>query len=336
MGADPELEVIKNGKVVNASSVIQVANNLATQIGLDGQQSQLEFRPRPGTPQQVVKNIKKLVKDFSRKYPDYDLSDEGDRYPLGGHIHVGLGQSVEASGDLRMILDDFVGRPTLDMSGEARSCYRQLSATRSQPHGFEYRSTPAAVFQNPAMTFITLRLVKNLCEKYFNQDIIEYSDKPDIQDYINVGGLTNNQAKYFMKFCSGYRPQKSIRASWKVPAAPITETPSYQLQVEFRDAWHDGVANQLRDEIMSYHVETNRQVVISFYGLKADRGNNVCTLPLNSCNYYEDSPKPTWQEDHIMNIGLSADIRSGGLTSSQRRGIGRRVHMALVTSGVIV
>ena len=325
MGADPELEVTKNGKVVNACTVIQCSNHLSSPIGLDGQQSQLEFRPQPGTPQQVMKNIRKLVKEFSTKYPEFDLSDEGDRYPLGGHIHVGLNREIEVPNDLRVVLDDFVGRPTIEMSGDARSSYKQLGATRTQKHGFEYRSTPAAVFQNPAMTFVTLRLVKNLCEKYFNQDTLEYNARPTLDDYINVGGLTKNQAKYFMRFCENYMPMKSIRASWKVPAAPVVMANTFPLNIEFRDDWHDEVAFRIREELSASNIETVRPVVISFYGLKADRGENMSTIPLSGSSVIGGQfPKPVWR-DNVLNIGFSLDMRMTGIGSSRRRELIRAI-----------
>ncbi len=224
MGADPEFEVKKHGKVIKADIALGIRNYTSTDIGLDGAASQLEFRPRPGTPQQVVKNIRHLVKKFSQQYSQYDLTDEGNRYPLGGHIHVGVGHPIDCHNDLVAILDDFIGKPTLKLSGTARGSYQYLSMVRSQPHGFEYRSTPSAVFQNPVITHIVLTLMKNLSEKYFNQETLTYNDNPTDEDYIKVGGLSARQVKYFRTFCEKYRPEKSVRASWKVQPAPETIT----------------------------------------------------------------------------------------------------------------
>lgn len=323
MGCDPEFEVLKNGRVVNAESVISTRDHLSSQIGLDGARTQLEFRPAPGTPKDVMKNIKKLVNDFSKKYPDYDLSDQGNLYPLGGHIHVGVGRCIEIPSDLRTILDDFVGRPTIDMSGEARRTYRELGAIRGNSHGFEYRTTPAAVFQNPAITFIVLQLVKNLCERYFSQEEFEYENVPTIQDYIKIGGLTNNQAKYFLKFCGNYKSQKSIRSSWKVPSAPIKNIKTHSLKIEFRDDWYSGVAEQITREFDRNAIETIRPIKISFYGLKPERGESSCTIPMGDLKTVS-GPKPLLEND-TLNIGFGIHIRL-------HTGIGHEKRRILVTT----
>jgi hypothetical protein len=337
MGADPELEVLKNGKVINAQAVIDCDNHhLTTEIGLDGQQAQLEFRPKPGNPREVTKNIRKLVKEFSIKYPDFDLSDSGNHYPLGGHIHVGVGHEIMPSSELRMILDDFVGRPTIDMSGDARSSYKKLGAVREQNHGFEYRSTPAAVFQNPAIAYIVLKLVKNLCEKYLNQEVLEYSDVPTLQDYMTVGGLTKNQAKYFTKFCSCHKPTQSIRSSWKVPPAKISSNPAYSLDIEFRDEWHRGVSTEIRESLLSIGIETKQPILVSLYGLSAERGDNTSTIQLNNCRRLpvDSIPKPIWR-DNVLNIGFSIDMRVGGIRNSQIRELIREIQSQLMLHEVL-
>jgi len=326
LGADPEFEVTQNGQVVKADTALMINNYTSCDIGLDGAASQLEFRPKPGTPQQVVKNIRHLAKKFSEKYPEFDLTDAGNRYPLGGHIHVGVGQPIDAPRELTMMLDDFIGRPTIDLSGEARSSYKQLGQSRSQPHGFEYRSTPSAVFQNPRMTHITLTLMKNLCEKYFNSDPIKYNDRPTVQDYINLGGLSENQVKYFMDFCNGYKPQKSIRASWKVPAAPISDisVSRHIPAIEFRDDWNSD--NQaLITEAINESINTSLPITISLYGLHRDRGENRCTLPIEGCSSVERPLPRATMRNNVLSIGFSLDIRQRGLGSGRRRLLMREI-----------
>lgn len=325
LGADPEFEVIKNGRVVKADTALQINNHTSADIGLDGAMSQLEFRPKPGTPQQVVKNIRHLVKKFSQKYPEFDLTDAGHRYPLGGHIHVGVGQQIDIPRELISLLDDFIGKPTIELSGGARSSYKTLGAARSQPHGIEYRSTPTAVFQNPRMTHVTLTLMKNLCEHFFNGDIVKYNDTPTIDDYMQVGGLSKNQANYFLKFCREYKPQNSIRASWKVAPAPIVNSvPTQSPQIEFRDEWDDGVESIIRDSLLEA-IQTTMPMNISLYGLHRDRGENMCTIALDGTSQCSSPlPRPTIR-DNTLSIGFSADIRRHGLGSSRRRLLVREV-----------
>jgi hypothetical protein len=318
IGADPELETTRNGKVINAKNIIRVENYTSTPIGLDGAASQLEFRPKPGTPQKVVQNIRHLVKQFSEQYPDVDLTAAGNRFPLGGHIHAGVGHPIEISSDLINILDDFIGRPTINLSGNARTSYKHLSAVRSQPHGFEYRTTPAAVFQNPRITHIVFLLMKNLCEKYFNQDTLEYNDIPTAKDYITVGGLSENQAKYFLNFCKDYKPDTSIRAAWKVPPASMSGLINCVLTVEFNDSWNVDVQQRFLDMVNEQITSVN-SVTIDFYGLSRERGSHIATIYINDveCISRDNLPKPIWR-NNTLHIGFSSDIRSRGLTTSQQ------------------
>ena len=136
IGCDPEYELTEeDGSVVEAEEVIRGGTH--EQIGCDGAGEQVEVRPEPGNPRKVVQNIRKLIKKFARDYPEYDISDEGNIYPLGGHIHVGVGRRYRPNEALVCLLDDFVGIPTLELSGEARDEYKALSQVRVQTHGFE-------------------------------------------------------------------------------------------------------------------------------------------------------------------------------------------------------
>lgn len=317
IGCDPEFETLKNGKVVRADTIINRDNAVTptAEIGLDGQRAQVEVRPKPSSnPGKVVKNIRDLMKKFAKDYSSVDLTDKGNNYPLGGHIHVGIGQRIEVDRELGMILDDFIGRPTINLSGSAREGYKRLAsqsseAIRSQPHGFEYRSTPAAVFQNPRIAYIVFKLAKNLSEKYFNQETIKYEERPTIQNYIDVGGLTEKQATYFMKFIEDYKPEVSLRSAWKVEAAPVDLTFQNNITVEFHDEWDPIVSRALQESIQDA-VMSNRPVVVSFYGLNEDRGTDICTLPCSGFNtMFDNIPKPYMSSGNVLNIGVSRNRR---------------------------
>ena len=319
IGCDPELEVTKNSRVVRADTNLGIRDYTSTEIGCDGASAQLEFRPKPGTPQQVVKNIRHLVKKFASNYENLDLTDEGAKYPLGGHIHIGIGRRIDPTRDLITILDDFIGRPTIDLSGKARGSYKNLGMTRSQPHGFEYRSTPASIFQEPMMTFIVFKLAKNLSERYFNQEDFLYNDAPTIEDYVKVGGLSEREAYYFMKFCNSYKPQKSIRASWKVKAAPVNEAAFRPISVEFHDDWSEENRTNLTN-IINETIQLDYDFRITFYGLAQERGNCLCTIPVEGLSRY-DGLRNTWPERHHLNIGVSYDLRKYGIPRSCLRNI---------------
>ncbi len=311
LGADPEFEVVRNGWVVRADTNLMLSNPMQSEIGQDGACAQLEFRPKPGKPREVIKNIRTLVKRFAAEYPNYDLTDAGNNYPLGGHIHVGIGKIANVPSGLVSMLDDFVGKPTIEMSGKARETYKSLGAVRVQPHGFEYRSTPSAVFQEPRICYITLKLVENICSKFFNAETMKYNDKPTLNDYMTIGGLTKPQATYFMKFCRNYEHSKSVRASWKVEPAPIREEEALKVRVIFRDDWE--TSNKVRiTTALENGLNIDEPFTITLYGLREERGQCLCTVQLSGLTEY-DAIRPTWEGRRHLVIGFSYDIRKYGI-----------------------
>jgi len=296
IGADPEFELVDDaGELYTANNFVSCTRD--SEIGVDGAGDQVEIRPSPGTPVEVTKNIKKLVSKFSKRYPYFQLSDAGNGFPLGGHIHVGIGHPFDPPSDLVTMLDDFVGRPTLNLSGRARSYYKKLSQVRSQPHGFEYRSPPSAIFQNPAITYIVLKLVKNLCRKFFDCEAMQYHDDPTIEDYVTVGGLTKPQATYFMKFCNSYQAKNSIVASWKIMNKPT---------VTFRNDWTTEAKKYYRTEF------ANCQFLVPFnielYGIGRSNGDRLCTIKTSYTEQY--AGKPIWNsKNNKISIGVSWDLR---------------------------
>jgi len=323
VGCDPEFELLKNNRVLKADRHINNDNMYNSPIGVDGAASQVEIRPPPGAPAQVTRNIRGLIKKFSEDYSEYDLSTQGNKYPLGGHIHIGIGMEYSPTSDLLGIIDDFVGKPTLDLSVEARSDYKRLGAARRQPHGFEYRSTPAAVFAEPHIANITMKLTKNICEKYFNEEKINYEDRPTIDDYITIGGLTKKQATYFLEFCGKYTPKRnSIRASWKVPIIkkPIME---YPVTCKFSGDWYEYVSNAIEEQLSEFDVPVEG-FEVHFYILPDVIGKFVCTIPIKDLDQYIDSSMKVW-EDKTLNIGFSANIAEDGMLNSQHRELTKKV-----------
>lgn len=315
VGCDPEFELLKNNRILKANRHINNENMYNSSIGVDGAACQVEIRPPPGSPAQVTRNIKGLIKKFSEDYSNYDLSTQGNKYPLGGHIHIGIGFEYLPVSDLISLLDDFVGRPTLDLSGNARSDYKRLGAARKQPHGFEYRSTPAAVFAEPHIANITMKMMKNLCEKYFNEERISYNDQPTIDDYINICGLTKKQANYFLDFCNNYSAKRnSIRASWKVPITKSLPT-EYPIVCEFQGSWDKYVSNNIETLLDEFCVSMEG-FKVHFYILPEVVGDVTCTIPVMGIDQFINSSICTWQ-GKTMQIGLSSRIANRGMTSLQ-------------------
>jgi len=274
---------------------------------LDGSDDQIELRPKPGTPRDVTQNIRKLIKQFSEEYENLDLSIEGDEYPLGGHIHLGVGRRWYPPEELITLLDDFIGRPTIELSGEARCDYKELSNVRKQPHGFEYRTPPSAIFMNPAIANICMKLARNITKKYLNSESFEYDNRKLTEsEYVTIGGLSKQQAKYFMKFCREYKPTRSVRASWKVKKINTSK-----INIVFRDSWNITIKETL-SEFITKELKgiVKLPITIKLYGLGEKRGTNLCTLKTLYTEIYNNVSLPTWvPETRTLNVGMSFDRR---------------------------
>ncbi len=265
VGGDPEFEMWRGSTLVSADDYL----NMGGSIGTDGARSQVELRPAPGTPAQVVRNLRELIKEFARRFPKYDLDAAGHRYPCGGHIHIGGIPDREPPGELLELLDDFVGKPSLPLSGEARGEYRRLSAWEDKPWGFEYRTPPAAVFSNPRVARTVLKLARNLVTKFYSGRALEYNDPPGVEDYIRVGGLTEREAAYLVEFFRQGVPRSlRIRAAWG------TFAPEEGLAISFRDDWLPERKRLFRKVL----VKNLRRGEIVLYGLASSRGF-VATIP---------------------------------------------------------
>lgn len=305
MGTDPEFELLCRGQVIPASREV-CDPDFDKEIGVDGAGTQVELRPEPGSPREVVAALRKLINEFAREYKDFDLAPRGNRYPCGGHIHFGgLPAEFTPSKEALEILDDFLGRPTLDLSGEARGGYRRLSAWEGKRWGFEYRTPPAAVFANPKISRITLKLARNLMAAYLSRTVIEYDDPPSLEDYVRVGELSKKEAEYFLRFLR-HPERRHIRAAWGAPAPPRQRTAAI---ITFRDEWDGAIqhalAHAIRERVRRGHM---RRPKLILYGLRYDRGY-VATIPITDTAtpmgvLDDDPPYSEVDEDGQVWVGL--------------------------------
>lgn len=259
LGCDPEFEMRRGSRVVRANRYLDYGGK----IGVDGAGNQVELRPDAGTPSQVVKSLRGLIREFAERFPAYELDAAGNHYPCGGHIHIGGIPDSEPSSKLLEILDDFIGKPSLPLSGAARGGYLCLSAWEEKPWGFEYRTPPAAIFANPKIARIVLKLVRNLVTRYYREQKIEYNDHPEMEDYVRVGGLTEKEAIYLMNFFRQECPDRlHMRAAWGI------ERPKRNLEVIFRDDWLPERKQWFRRALQ----KKLREGEIVLYGLASSRG----------------------------------------------------------------
>lgn len=303
IGADPEFELInKNGHVINAcNDNLSIA--IYRSIGRDGSGDQVELRPLPGKiPYKVSNNIRGLLKEFSIRYPGYNLGTMGDKFPLGGHIHIGVGVPYSPPTGLVVLLDDFIGKMTLELSGKARSCYKRLGAIRTQPHGFEYRTPPSKIFNDAIITTIVLKLAKNLADGFLNGETFEYdSENITISDLIRLGGLTENQAKYYKSIYKKLCTNNLMLQNWRILRNPNG--------ISFKHTWNPDIIDVILREVAIPGKELPINIVL--YGPNARLGRNKCTIDgITHTQYVEPSfDHPTW-EHQTLSIGLSWDIRT--------------------------
>lgn len=181
LGADPEMETLINGELVSAFDLPQLCNRDKAYISHDGHtQPQRELRPDPAeTPEELVENIRDLIKISS--FFGENLSVMGRELPLGGHIHIG---NVAPNPEIISVLDYFLS-PFNEFNSSTRnsSKYGKKGDVRVQPHGFEYRTPPAAWLLTPMLALKTLQLTQNVVEKIINDIDIDISDNSNVDEY---------------------------------------------------------------------------------------------------------------------------------------------------------
>lgn len=180
LGTDPEMESLIDGEIVPGNTLPQIMTGSKIYISSDGARNQREIRPDPSTiPEELVENIRDLIKVSS--FFGEDLSVLGKRFPLGGHIHIG---GATPSSEVICALDYFLS-PFNEFSSEERkrSKYGKKGDFRFQPHGFEYRTPPAAWLLTPKLALMTLYLTKSVVETLINGEDISIDDNFEIGTY---------------------------------------------------------------------------------------------------------------------------------------------------------
>ena len=301
VGADPEFELVNPiGEVVCADDVIHSGSGAEVEIGVDGAGSPAELRPKPGLPETVANNLRKLLRQFTRRFPNYRLSYSGNRYSVGGHIHVGIKDLHIDDFQARAIakvLDDFLGRLVLPLSGAARqrNGYYCLSTYRIQPWGFEYRVPPASVFAHPYFARLCLKICRMVTFTCFDKKWFSYTladnhqnevtyNTPTLADYKKVCHFKEYEYRDFMEFISRLQhegeAEKDMLNKWDVPmntqARPErVRRPRTTINIYFSDDWltsrRAALTQVLRETFHSLH----RNVNIHLFGLREDRGHQT-------------------------------------------------------------
>ena len=292
VGCDPEFEAIVNGFIVDAARIGGLRGTGETvELGRDGAGRQVEIRPAPSAdPNVVVENIRKIMRQAT-----FGLTCVGNTYPLGGHIHVGIGRAYSPHSDLRFLLDAFIGKPTINLSGQARGSYRNLGQTREQRWGFEYRSTPTACFWTPTFAYLSMKITQNITERFVNEEEFIFNSVPSLDDYVANAGLTPEEAAQFQQCIHDYQSWRmttpmleDIRNKWiegisetaPTPAPETAPTPAPEPPpaprpipppVVFRDDWDADARAMFLHHLTAHEIGTLPQ--IRLFGLAENRGN---------------------------------------------------------------
>ena len=279
IGGDPEFELVDNYEmVVRASEFVsefEIEENFGG-VGVDGSGDQVELRPSPGKPETVVENVKKLLEKFNNAYGEYyKLVTSSLKYPCGGHIHIGVEPLPHTTyyEKLSLILDEFIGRKTLELNGPARKPgneygYGRISDFRQQPYGMEYRTPPSAIWKNPKLTEITLKLTYNLAQVLANNLELEFSTPVDKGTLVAIGKISEEEASFYLEECA--KPisnNECLLATWEIERP----APKPRITVTFRDSWCDGVKRIIRQELTKMEVASH--INLTFYGLRSDHGD---------------------------------------------------------------
>ena len=282
LGGDPEFELVDSyDDVINASDTDESfdLDESFGNLGLDGSGDQVELRPSPGSPDEVVANIRQLLEQFGSEYGnDYRLAASSDYYPCGGHIHIGVDPlpSRDYYKKLSYVLDDFIGMPTKKLNGPARNSnnddgYGRINDWREQNHGMEYRTPPSGVWRNPNLTRTILKLTYNLAIQLANGLSVEYSTPINEAELTNVGRLSEEEAHHYIRECDRSAPRHTecLLAAWNVRAVPRKS----KMKIIFRDDWDPEIQRTLRSLFASMEMSVPKGMVLTFYGLRSDRGD---------------------------------------------------------------
>jgi hypothetical protein len=279
IGCDPEFELLdEGGRHVDAGNYYQMRG----QIGTDAVTDILELRPfATEEPELLVNRIRNLI--ASVYYDRKRISVSGHRRALGGHIHI---SEVAPEASLVQMLDDFVGRYFVELSGDARGDFKELGQVAEKEHhghgGFEYRTPPSAVFHNPRVTGIIMKLVKTLCEELRRGDIEYETDAAGralpAEFEKRIG---EDNARRLFEFVEMYNVQLRETRGTNTPIEIDVEgwrIPQSQIQLDMRDDWCEECREAVVDAINEVQQDprfADCDARFMVFGMRADRGNRA-------------------------------------------------------------
>jgi len=307
---------------------------LSAPVGLDGNTSTAEVRQEPGfSPSNAVDNLRNVYKTI----PQAIMSTVGDRFALGGHIHLGFKDkngcniSCRPSSQYLRILDYFIGRPSQVMNGKGRGSYAQLSAWESKYYGFEYRSAPAAIFHNPHISLIFFKIAWYVTKKYLRKIPFELSANIEEGmasdgEYIEYANLSERQVRYLRNFIKNFHKigyTENAVANWNRRAVKlaIKKANLPKFKYSFNDDWSTE-SRQLVENSLNGIRTPKRNVRILLFGMANSRGDVTYGFDVRNYHnmYGEHTPNIDNNSFDIV-IGMPASFRTGYISDENKSAI---------------
>ena len=306
LGADPEFEVFNNEGIMNASGHHYLGNlhsptSSQTPLGLDGAGTVAELRPAPAdSPYELVYNLSTIMKEAEQH--SINFTTKGDTHATGGHIHAGFssGENNFPDKNLEYLLSVLLLNPVKCLNGKARGSYASRTPFESKPYGFEYRLLPAAIFENPVMAYLTLKIFKGIVDDYFSGKTITISQRNSYKNYKNwISEKEYKDWNTMIKTLRSHeRPIMNCVGFWIDNPEIINPTAPKNVSYS-SDIFFSEVREHLSREFNQY----NQKIV--FFGLSRDRGNVVFNIEVEGYKSIDYNVR----DSNSLYIGLPYDIR---------------------------
>lgn len=273
VGCDPEFEAYIGDQFVPG---VRFCWSLTEPIGSDAAGAQVEFRPRPGTPENVVSDLRRLFKRFSTHFGLY-LDGAGHRVACGGHIHLGfefLGSWVPFQDSqieaYVQALDAALGA-SVQKSGRARKDYACRRAWEQKQWGFEYRTPPAAIFGSPELALAALTIAHKVAFRLARYGSVTISDPPTV-DELTAIGVPKSLAVTWHRFLESPVPDTiPMLDNWGAPVP---------MRITFSGSWATDVKLAMQMQLTELAATLgSAPSAVHLYGLGARRGL-VATIPV--------------------------------------------------------
>jgi len=244
MGMDVEFEVKdKEGRV------LYVDDRIAKTYTIGHDQGVLELRPEPAKdPQELVENLRKLIKDFHSQHPELILSVKDTKYPLGGHLHFSFIEKdwKEKETELFIACEYAIG-DSFWLSEELRrnnpDLWSDIDYCQVHAKTFEYKKSASAIAYHPEFLSLTLKLAKHWIENIPEDERLSTKLSP----------LTEQERSKYLYLFHAYKTndiKDKVIDFWLYNA----QVPEPKLYIDFNlsKSWNEEVKEDILSALSDY------------------------------------------------------------------------------------